>query len=233
MPFMGPRTVDEYAEHNSRLLDRVRISRRSALRAVTAGAGGLAYARFRHAEAAFAAAGGRTGRSGLVVSGRHLSFVPGADGRHRNAMAVTAQLIGGTGKLPAKLRAVVEVGSEPGRYGTRHDAEIRHLTGADAIAGGPVCSQFYIKAVLDRLIPGAVHHYRIRLSDGTVTGDAHFTAAPAPAVAAPFTVTAMTLRGVPSAAGTNDRCRPETTRPSLPARPPAAANTASACRNRA
>jgi hypothetical protein len=45
-------------------------------------------------------------------------------------------------------------------------------------------------------------------------------------------VTAMTLRGVPSAAGTNDRWRPETTRPSGPARPPAAANTASACRNR-
>nr|WP_106324870.1 metallophosphoesterase family protein [Actinoplanes italicus] len=191
MSFMGPRTVDEYAEHNARLLDRARISRRSALLAVTAGAGGLVYARFREAEAVFAAAGGRAGRDGVVVSGRHLSFVPTADGTPRNVMAVTAQLVSSTGKLPSKLRAVVEVGSEPGRYGTTHDAEIRHLTGADAIAGGPVCSQFYMKAVLDRLTPGAVHHYRIRLSDGTVSGDAHFTAAPAPAAAAPFTFTAF------------------------------------------
>ncbi|MFC6568414.1 metallophosphoesterase [Actinoplanes utahensis] len=188
---MGPITVDEYAERNTHLLNRHRISRRTALQAVTAGAGGLAYAQFRLAGAAFAAAGGKPGRAGVVISGRHLSFLPGGDGGLRAAMAVTAQLVSSTGALPKNLRAVVEVGRAPGEYGTRHDAEIRHLSGSDAIAGGPVCSQFYVKAVLGDLTPGAVHHYRIRLSDGTVTGDAHFTAAPAAAVAGPFTFTAF------------------------------------------
>ncbi|MEV0902121.1 metallophosphoesterase family protein [Actinoplanes sp. NPDC049802] len=186
---MGPETIDEYTELNDRLLARSRVSRRSAMRAVLAG-GGLVYAQYRLAGAAFAAAGGTAGTGGVVLSGRHLSFVPGPDGVPRKAMAVTAQLVSRTGGLPAGLRAIVEVGTAPGDYGTRFDAEIRHLTGRDAIIGGPVCSQFYVKAVMDRLTPGAVHHYRIRLSDGTVTGDAHFTAAPGP-VTAPFTFTAF------------------------------------------
>ena len=199
MPDMGPDTIDEYADRNTELLNRHRISRRSALRAVTAGAGGLAYAQFRLAGAAFAAAGGRTGKAGVVVSGRHLSFVPGKDGAPRPAMAVTAQLVSSTGSLPKKLTAVVEAGTRPGDYGTRFDATIRHLSGSDAIAGGPVCSQYYLKAVLDRLTPGAVHHYRIRLSDGTVTGDAHFTAAPVAAAAGPFTFTAFADVGTTTA----------------------------------
>ncbi|MBW6434244.1 metallophosphoesterase family protein [Actinoplanes hulinensis] len=197
---MRPETIDEYTELNDRILARHRVSRRAALRAALTG-GGLVYAQYRLAGAAFAAGGGRAGRAGVVVSGRHLSFVPGADGVPRRAMAVTAQLVSSTGKLPTGLRAIVEVGTAPGGYGATFPAEIRHLTGSDAIIGGPVCSQFYVKAVMDRLTPGAVHHYRIRLSDGTVTGDAHFTAAPGPAaarfsagygtVAAPFTFTAF------------------------------------------
>jgi hypothetical protein len=188
---MGIVTIDEYSERNTQLLNRHRISRRSALQAVMAGAGGIAASQFRLAGAAFAAGGGRIGKAGVVISGRHLSFVPGADGLPGNTMAVTAQLVSSTGKLPKDLRAVVEVGTEPGDYGTRHDAAIHHLTGLDKIAGGPVCSQFYVKAVLGKLDPGAVHHYRIRLSDGTVSGDAHFSAAPTTGVPKPFTFTAF------------------------------------------
>ena len=39
-------------------------------------------------------------------------------------------------------------------------------------------SQFYVKAVLTGLRPSSFYHYRVRLSDGTVSGDAHFTTAP-------------------------------------------------------
>ncbi|MBB2949116.1 hypothetical protein FB565_008921 [Actinoplanes lutulentus] len=186
-------TMDEYSAWNAGRLARERVSRRSLLRAVMAGAGGYAYAQFHLASAAFAAGGGSAGPAGVVVSGRHLSFLPGADGALRPAMAVTAQLVSKTGSLPRDLRAYVEVGSTPGQFGTRIEADIRHLTGQYAIPGGPIGSQFYLKAKIDGLSPGAVHHYRIRLSDGTVSGEAHFSTAPArgPAVAAPFTFTAF------------------------------------------
>ena len=114
-----PVTVDECSEWNTRELARQRVSRRSMLKAVMAGAGGYAYAQFQLADAAFAAGGGKAGRAGVVVSGRHLSFVPGADGALRPAMAVTAQLVSKTGTLPRKLRAFVDVGTTPGQYGTR------------------------------------------------------------------------------------------------------------------
>src|SRR5690349_20795619 len=174
-----PVTVDEYSAQNTRALARQRVSRRSMLKAVMAVAGGYAYAQFQLADAAVAAAGGRAGRAGVVVSGRHLSFVPGADGALRPAMALTAQLVSRTGSLPRKLRAFVDVGAAPGEYGHRVEAAIEHLVGQYAIPGGPIGSQFYLKATVDGLRPGTVHHYRVRLSDGTVSGDAHFTTAAA------------------------------------------------------
>ncbi|GAA3351725.1 metallophosphoesterase [Amorphoplanes nipponensis] len=188
-----PITIDECSDGNARALARQRVSRRSMLKAVMAGAGGAAYAQFQLADAAFAAGGGRAGRAGVVVSGRHLSFVPHTDGELRPAMAVTAQLVSRTGSLPRKLRAFVDVGSAPREYGTRVEAEIRHLVGRYAIPGGPIGSQFYLKATVDGLRPGTVYHYRIRLSDGTVSGDAHFTTAAArdAGVPAPFTFTAF------------------------------------------
>ena len=117
-----PVTVDECTEWNAQELTRQRVSRRSMLKAVMAGAGGYAYAQFQLADAAFAAGGGKAGKAGVVVSGRHLSFVPASDGLLRPAMAVTAQLVSKTGKLPPKLRAFVDVGDEPGRYGHRTEA---------------------------------------------------------------------------------------------------------------
>jgi hypothetical protein len=184
-----PLTVAEVTEWNTQQLARQRVSRRSALKAF--GAGGLALAQFRLADAAFAAGGGTAGTAGVVVSGRHLSFVPGKDGMPQPAMAVTAQLVSRTGSLPGNLRAFVEVGTAPGQYGTRTAADIQHLTGQYAIPGGPVSSQFYVKTTVAGLRPGGLYHYRIRLSDGTVSGDAHFTAAPEPDDQRPFTFTAF------------------------------------------
>jgi hypothetical protein len=173
-----PVTVDEFSEWNTRALAKQSVSRRSMLKAVAAGAGGIAAAQFALADAAFAAGGGSAGPAGVVVSGRHLSFVPGQDGFLRPAMAVTAQLVSKTGTLPHNLRAYVEVGTQPGHYGSRHEADIQHLVGQYAIPGGPVASQFYLKATLTGLRENTLYHYRVRLSDGTVSGDAHFTTAP-------------------------------------------------------
>jgi hypothetical protein len=191
-----PVTVDEYAEWNTRALARQSVSRRSMLKAVAAGAGGIAVGQFALANAAFAAGGGTAGPAGVVVSGRHLSFVPGPDGHLRRAMAVTAQLVSKTGSLPRNLRAWIEVGTAPGHYGSRHEADIQHLVGQYAIANGPVSSQFYVKGVITGLHDGSLYHYRIRLSDGTVSGDAHFTSAPSAhahhlSAPKPFTFTAF------------------------------------------
>ncbi|WP_203755473.1 fibronectin type III domain-containing protein, partial [Actinoplanes cyaneus] len=178
-------TIDEFSEWNQRLLSRQAVSRRSLLLAATAGLSG----QFALARRAFAAAGGTAGNAGVVISGRHLSFVPGPGDVPRDAMALTAQLVSATGTLPAGLRAFVDVGDAPGVYGTRVEAVIKHLTGQYAIPGGPIGSQFYAKARITGLRPDTVHHYRMRLSDGTVTGDAHFTTAPERAK--PFTFTAF------------------------------------------
>ncbi len=174
----GPLTVDEYAEWNASQLARIPVSRRSMLKAVAVGAGGITLAQFGLAEKAFAAGGGSAGTAGLVVSGRHLSFVSGAAGEPSTAMALTAQIVSKNGHLPGNLRAWVELGSRVGDYGTKIHAEIVHLVGQYAIPGGPVGSQFYLKATMSGLRPGSVHHYRVRLSDGTVTGDAYFSTAP-------------------------------------------------------
>ncbi len=203
----GPLTVDEYSEWNAALLARQRVTRRGLLKGVAAGAGGLALAEFKLADAAFAAGGGTAGPAGVVVSGRHLSFVADGDGASPTAMAVTAQLVSKTGALPKSLRAWVEVGHRPGHYDHRYEADIEHLVGQYAIAGGPVGSQFYAKGKLTHLRPSNVYHYRLRLSDGTVTGDAYFTTAPARNLALlghrhvpdPFTFTAFADVGTNSA----------------------------------
>jgi hypothetical protein len=52
-----------------------------------------------------------------------------------------------------------------------------------------------------------------------------------PVLLTSWAVTAMAGRSRPSEAGTNDRCRPETTTPAEPAVPPPAANAASASTN--
>ncbi|MBA8792608.1 hypothetical protein FHX74_000202 [Friedmanniella endophytica] len=193
-------TVDEYADWNATGLARQQVTRRSVLRGVMAGAGGIAAAQFGLAQTAFAAGGGVAGTAGVVIAGRHLSFVQDRHGRPENAMAVTAQLVSRTGTLPRRLRAFLEIGSEVGRYGTRIEAEIVHLTGMYTIPGGPVGSQFYVKARAEGLHADTVYHYRLRLSDGTRSGDAYFTTAPKHRnghgsghrqVAAPFTFTAF------------------------------------------
>ncbi|WP_232050107.1 metallophosphoesterase family protein [Actinoplanes sp. OR16] len=185
---MAGLTIDEFSEWNTQRLARSAVSRRTLLKTAAAG---YAYTQFHLASAAFAAGGGVEGPAGVVVSGRHLSFVPDPDGALRPAMALTAQLVSKTGSLPAKLRAFVDVGSAPGRYGTRFAADIRHLTGQYAIPGGPIGSQFYLKAVVDKLLPATVYYYRVRLSDGTVSGEAHFSTAPAKGSLKPFTFTAF------------------------------------------
>ncbi len=196
-----PTNVDEYTEWNARELARTRVSRRSVLMAGAGGASALVLAQFARSNAAFAAAGGKAGSAGVVVSGRHLSFVSDRFGTPDNAMAVTAQLVSRTGSLPGNLKAYVEIGREPGHYGRRVDADIVHLLGAYAIPGGPIGSQFYAKATMTGLRAQSVYHYRFVLSDGTTSGDAFFTTAPARALArpghdkaevpAPFTFTAF------------------------------------------
>jgi hypothetical protein len=197
-PPATPLTVDEYAEWNDTLLSRQRISRRGMLKAAAVGAGAIAISQFTSARAAFAAAGGTSGASGLVVSGRHLSWVSDSAGDPTNAMRITAQLHSPTGKLPSSLRAFVDIGSSAGGYGRTIPAEIVHLQGAYAIPNGPVGSQYYLKAQVTGLSAGSVHHYRFRLSDATRTGDAHFSTAPSrkllgtsQAAPAPFTFTAF------------------------------------------
>ncbi len=199
-PGTHPVDVDEYAEWNAAALARETVTRRTVLKAVAGGAGGYALAQFTLANAAFAAGGGTPGTGGVVISGRHLSFVQDRDGRPESAMAVAAQLVSKAGVLPRRLRAYVEVGTQAGRYGTRIEAEIVHLVGQYAIPGGPVGSQFYVKAKITGLRPDSLHHYRLRLSDGATSGDAYFTTAPRHRVghhqhdhdvAAPFTFTAF------------------------------------------
>ncbi|WP_375493851.1 purple acid phosphatase family protein [uncultured Jatrophihabitans sp.] len=190
-------TVDEYADWNTKELARHSVSRRSMLKAATAAAGGIAVAQFALAERAFSAAGGKQGNDGVVVSGRHLSFIQDRSGRPESAMAVTAQLVSNTGSLPKRLRAYVEVGHRPGDYGDRFEAEIVHLVGQYAIPGGPVASQYYAKAKIFGLRANTIYHYRFRLSDGTTTGDAYFATAPEHGIGRhhktppPFTFTAF------------------------------------------
>jgi hypothetical protein len=205
-----PTNVDEYEEWNAAALARQPVTRRGVLKAVAAGAGGLALAQFTLAQAAFAAGGGTAGPAGVVVSGRHLSFVSEDGGPLSHAMAVTAQLVSRTGSLPRTLRAFVDVGTGGHGYGHRYEAQIEHLVGQYAIPGGPVGSQFYAKVRIDGLRPDTVYHYRFRLSDGTTSGDAHFSTAPVRrlgrehAVAKPFTFTAFADVGT-NAAPTDPR----------------------------
>jgi len=189
---VGPATVDEVTEWADALLARRVVTRRGLL--VGAGAAAAAVATYPLARAVFGAGGGTSGRHGLVLSGRHLSWV--ADGGVDSAdptsgVRVTAQLLGPDGRVPAGLTAVADLGDAPGAYGRPVPARIVHLIGR----GG---SQFYVKTALVGLRPATTYHYRLRLSDGTVTGDAHFTTAPARRspgadgpVPAPFTFTAF------------------------------------------
>ena len=75
-------------------------------------------------------AAARPARPGVVVSGRHLSFVQDRDGDPTTAMAVTAQLVSKTGTLPRGLRAFVDVGTRPGRYGTPRRGRHRRTSSA-------------------------------------------------------------------------------------------------------
>jgi len=186
---VGPATVDEVTEWTGALLARRAVTRRGLL--VGAGAAAAAVAAYPLARAVFGAGGGTVGRLGLVLSGRHLSWVADGGADPSSGVRVTAQLLGPDGRVPAGLTAVADLGDASGAYGRPVPARIVHLVGG----GG---SQFYVKAALVGLRPATTYHYRLRLSDGTVTGDAHFTTAPArrPAgaggpVPAPFTFTAF------------------------------------------
>jgi hypothetical protein len=184
-----PSTVDEFGEWNATALGRLRVSRRGLL--IGGGAAAAAAASLPLSRHAFRSAGGVDGRGGLALSGRHLAWAPEAAGDATTAMRLTAQLLPPDGTLPAGLRAVVDLGDAPGAYGTPVPARIVHLLGAYAIPGGPAGSQFYVKAELTGLRPGTTYHYRVRLSDGTATGDAHFVTAPARGGTEPFTFTAF------------------------------------------
>ena len=186
---MGPATVDEVTEWTGALLARRAVTRRGLL--VGAGAAAAALAAYPLARAVFGAGGGTPGRHGLVLSGRHLSWVADGGADPTSGVRVTAQLLGPDGRLPAGLTAVADLGDAPAAYGRPVPAQIVHLVGG----GG---SQFYVKAELAGLRPATTYHYRLRLSDGTATGDAHFTTAPARgspggarSVPAPFTFTAF------------------------------------------
>jgi hypothetical protein len=198
LPSGRPLTVDEFSDHNATLLSRQRISRRTMIKGALSGAGAIALTQFPFAKAAFAAGGGVSGPSGVVVSGRHLSWMSDANGDPTTGMKVTAQLHSPVGKLPRGLTAVLDLGDQPGRYGTHLPAQIVNLVGMYAIPNGPVGNQFYVKASMPNLTAGQVYHYRIRLSDGTTTGDAYFTTAPSRVnlgtgrrAPAPFTFTAF------------------------------------------
>jgi Calcineurin-like phosphoesterase len=169
----GPRTIDEYAEWNRSRLSRLRVSRRDLL----IGGGAAAAAGVVLGRHAFRSAGGVAGRHDLALSGRHLARAPDLG---PFAVRLTAQLFGAP---PAGLRAVVDLGDGPGAYGSPVPARLVHLVGAG--------SQFYVKAALTGLRPGTRYHYRLRLSDGTTTGDAHFVTAPAAGRTEPFTFTAF------------------------------------------
>jgi hypothetical protein len=109
-------------------------------------------------------------------------------------MALTAQIVSRTGVVPANTTATVDLGDAPGSYGTSVAGEISHLVGQYAIPGGPIGSQYYAKFTIESLRPDHLYHYRVRLSDGTVTGDAHFHTAPdatSSKVPEPFTFTAF------------------------------------------
>lgn len=178
----GPRTVDEYVEWNARQLAKAPVSRRGAIKAFLGVSGGLVAAQYALADAAMAAGGGARGELGVAVAGRHLSFVMDDGGTPATAMALTAQLVTQDGTLPNGLKAWVDLGSRHGGYGTRVTADVVHLLGQYAIAGGPVASQYYVKARITGLKPDTVYHYRVQLSDGTTTGDAYFSTAPATAL---------------------------------------------------
>jgi Calcineurin-like phosphoesterase len=171
-----PPTVDEYAADHRTALSRMTVTRRGLLVAAAGAAATLAA--YPLARRLFLAGGGHPGRQGLVLSGRHLSWAQDGAGDPTTAMRVTAQLLAPSGRLPPGLTAIVDVGDAPGAYGTPVPARIVHLAGPRAIPGGPPGSQFYVKAELTGLRPDTVHHYRLRLSDGTTTGDAHFVTAP-------------------------------------------------------
>ena len=186
---VGPATVNEVTEWTGALLARRAVTRRGLL--VGAGAAAAAVAAYPLARAVFGAGGGTVGRLGLVLSGRHLSWVSDGGADPSSGVRITAQLLGPDGRVPAGLTAVADLGDAPGAYGRPVPARIVHLVGG----GG---SQFYVKAALVGLRPATTYDYRLRLSDGTVTGDAHFTTAPARRtggaggpVPAPFTFTAF------------------------------------------
>ena len=101
------------------------------------------------------------------------------------------------------------------RYGTGWgsasavEADIVNLIGAvpNSPQGTLAGNQFYVKALLTHLDPGARYSYRVELSDGTKTGEAIFTTAPdrrglgdhtGGAVPGPFTFTSFGDHGTNS-----------------------------------
>jgi len=182
---VGPATVDEVTEWTGALLARRAVTRRGLL--VGAGAAAAAVAAYPLARAVFGAGGGTVGRLGLVLSGRHLSWVADGGADPSSGVRVTAQLLGPDGRVPAGLTAVADLGDAPGAYGRPVPARIVHLVG-----GG---SQFYVKAALVGLRPATTYHYRVR----SVDASGNVTVWPALALAP--------ARLVTTAAGVADRGR--------------------------
>ena len=174
-----PFTIDEYHADIEQHWTRNPISRRAALRGALLGAGAIALVNFPALKKAFAANGGVSGPSGAVLVGRHISFASDHRLSPTNAIRITTQAVFPNGVNASGVTAKIRYGHGPG-YGHRIDADIVNLTGV--VPGAPngdlAGNQFYVKATIDRLEPGTTYHYRVELSDGTMTGDASFTTAP-------------------------------------------------------
>lgn len=196
-------TVDEYHDDLEAHWSRNRLTRRSALRGALLGAGAIALVNFPSMKRAFAAGGGMSGLSGAVLVGRHVSFPGEGKNDPTNSIRITCQAIFPNGVKAASVAALIRFGTTA-MYGSTVHADIVNLTGVvpNSPQGTLAGNQFFVKGLISKLKAGKTYHYRVELSDGTITGDGTFTTAPdrrglgsSPvagiAVPAPFTFTSF------------------------------------------
>lgn len=174
-----PLAVDQHHEDLAAHWRRARLTRRSALRGALIGAGAIALVNIPSMRRAFAWAGGTSGPSGAVLVGRHVAFPNERGNDPTNAMRITTQVIFPDGRNVSAATALVRFGTDAD-YGSTVPADVVNLSGVvpNAPQGALAGNQFYVKALLSGLRPGTTYHYRVELSDGTVTGDGTFTTAP-------------------------------------------------------
>ena len=174
-----PATVEEHHDQIEQYWRNHRITRRSALRNALLGAGAIALVNFPALKRTFAAAGGVSGPSGAVLVGRHIAFANSGRNTPMNSMRITTQAVFPGGVNTASVTAFVRFGKNAA-YGSVVAADIVNLTGVvpNSPQGTLAGNQFYVKVLLTGLKAGKTYHYRVELSDGTMTGDGTFTTAP-------------------------------------------------------